>query len=423
MRALRPSPIVHLLAILSLLAAPLAAATATIPINGLPQGARLALCGDSITEQRLYTSFVEAYLLACAGRVDVSVFQFGWGGENADQFRNRISRGDLDAFKPTAVSFAYGANDGGGMAWDGWMEGMWNARLDGVVAILRQRYPATVGSTVLCSPTYLQMHSDGTGVEQRTAYNETLSRFRDLALLKARSAGLGFADFRQRMLETGPAAVAAEGPAFRFGGADGTHAGANGHLIMAFELLKALHVDGGIATIRVDFAGGATASAGHQVLAAAAGTLRLSSTRYPFCFNHDRPTAADRPATILPYLPFNQELNRFILVVEHLPTPYADLSWGAETRRVGRADLEAGLNLAAFFPTTPFDAAFSALMDAIARKQEQERVMIKAAGDATASRPGWTAADVLERDRLDALVHAAIVPVQHEIVIRPVAVR
>ncbi|HEX3135594.1 MAG TPA: GDSL-type esterase/lipase family protein, partial [Planctomycetota bacterium] len=119
------------------------AATATIPLPGLPMNARLALCGDSITEQMRYTAYVEAYLLACAGRTDVSVFQFGWGGENADQFRNRITRGDLDAFKPTAISIAYGANDCGGQAWQNWMEPMWRGRLTSVLATLAERYPAT----------------------------------------------------------------------------------------------------------------------------------------------------------------------------------------------------------------------------------------------------------------------------------------
>src|SRR6187402_3447807 len=108
----------------------LGAATATIPLPTLPANARLALCGDSITEQMRYTAYVEAYILACAGRTDVSVFQFGWGGENADQFRNRVTRGDLDAFKPTAVTIAYGANDGGGQAWQPWMQTMWSGRIN-----------------------------------------------------------------------------------------------------------------------------------------------------------------------------------------------------------------------------------------------------------------------------------------------------
>ena len=101
-----------LLAFLTLTATGLRAAT---PLNAaalLPEGARLAVVGDSITEQKQYTRFIEAYLVACAGRPDVKVFQFGWGGETAGGFAQRAMN-DLAVFKPTTVTLCYGMNDGG----------------------------------------------------------------------------------------------------------------------------------------------------------------------------------------------------------------------------------------------------------------------------------------------------------------------
>jgi hypothetical protein len=400
------------------------AATATIPLAGLAPGARLALCGDSITEQRLYTAYVEAYLLACAGRSDVSVFEFGWGGENADQFANRITRGDLDAFMPTAISVAYGANDAGGMAWQDWLAGMWTGRLGHVIDLLHARYPATVGSVLLCSPTFLQTaadaSADGEAVARRAAFNQTLERFRGLALATAQARSTGFADLRQRLQSVGTAVVARSGADFRFAGRDGIHLGPNGHLIIAYEVLKALGMRGDLATIRVDFTGGATASAGHAVESAVAGTVRLRSTRYPFCLEYERSSAPDRLATVLPELPFQRDINRFVLVVEHLPTAQADVTWGTQTSRCSRSELAAGVNLTELFPVTPFDGAFARVMALIAEQQEQERAMIKAAHDATAPRAAWTAADVTERDRRDAEVHAAVVGIEHTIRIVPV---
>src|SRR6202044_3738886 len=55
--------------------------------------------------------FVEAYLLACAGRKDVKVCMFGHSGEQAGGLQSR--RSDLDAFHPTLVSFYWGMNDTG----------------------------------------------------------------------------------------------------------------------------------------------------------------------------------------------------------------------------------------------------------------------------------------------------------------------
>jgi len=53
----------------------------TKPSALLPPNARVAIIGDSITEQKLYSKFIETYLLACTGRTDIKCFQFGWGGE------------------------------------------------------------------------------------------------------------------------------------------------------------------------------------------------------------------------------------------------------------------------------------------------------------------------------------------------------
>ena len=54
--------------------------------SALTPGARVAIVGDSITEQKLYSKYMEAYLVACSGVPDVKVFQFGWGGETAGGF-------------------------------------------------------------------------------------------------------------------------------------------------------------------------------------------------------------------------------------------------------------------------------------------------------------------------------------------------
>ena len=78
--------------------------------------ARVAIVGDSITEQKLYSKFLECYLLACSGVPDVKVMQFGWGGERADGFANRADN-DLATFRPTVVTLCYGMNDGGYQPW------------------------------------------------------------------------------------------------------------------------------------------------------------------------------------------------------------------------------------------------------------------------------------------------------------------
>ena len=46
----------------------------------------LAICGDSITEQKLYSVFIEDYMLMCQPVSNIQTMQFGWSGEKADGF-------------------------------------------------------------------------------------------------------------------------------------------------------------------------------------------------------------------------------------------------------------------------------------------------------------------------------------------------
>src|SRR4051812_6474003 len=44
----------------------------------LKTGDRLAICGDSITEQRMYSRIVEDYLTVCVPDLQITVRQYGW---------------------------------------------------------------------------------------------------------------------------------------------------------------------------------------------------------------------------------------------------------------------------------------------------------------------------------------------------------
>ena len=78
----------------------------------LKKGDRLAICGDSITEQKMYSRLIEDYLTACTPELKVTVRQFGWGGERADGFLTRMTN-DCLRFKPTIATTCYGMNDHG----------------------------------------------------------------------------------------------------------------------------------------------------------------------------------------------------------------------------------------------------------------------------------------------------------------------
>src|SRR3954447_25511957 len=78
----------------------------------LKKGDRLAICGDSITEQKMYSRMMETYLTVCMPELEITARQYGWSGETAPGFLNRMTN-DCLRFKPTIATTAYGMNDHG----------------------------------------------------------------------------------------------------------------------------------------------------------------------------------------------------------------------------------------------------------------------------------------------------------------------
>src|SRR5215831_491023 len=76
----------------------------------LRPGDRLAICGDSITEQKMYSRLMEDYLTMCVPQLEVSVRQYGWSGERAPGFLARMTN-DCLRFHPTIATTCYGMND------------------------------------------------------------------------------------------------------------------------------------------------------------------------------------------------------------------------------------------------------------------------------------------------------------------------
>src|SRR5437763_1743000 len=131
----------------------------------------------------------------------------------------------------------------------------------------------------------------------------------------AEEEGVVFADVHDAMFDAMTKAKAKLGSNYAFAGGDGVHPGPNGQLAMAYAYLKALGCDGNIGTITVDLsANKAEASEGHKVLSMQDGAVEIESSRYPFCFYDDRSGQSTRSA--IEFLPFNDDLNRFKLVVK-----------------------------------------------------------------------------------------------------------
>src|SRR5579862_2242065 len=245
----------------------------------LKKGQRVAIVGDSITEQKLYSRFIELYLTACLPELDLHCIQLGWGGETAPGFAARMNN-DLLPWKPDVVTTCYGMNDGGYRAYEEGIGKRYSAAMTDIVSRIKK----TGASVVVGGPGVVDSkYFKG----DQKAYNDNLKHLSEEAKKVADAEGFPHADVFGAMMSAMEKSKPVLGETYEVGGKDGVHPAPNGHLLMAYAFLKAMGIDGSIGTITVDVKGAASASEGHKVLGSESGKVEIESTRYPFCFAGD----------------------------------------------------------------------------------------------------------------------------------------
>ena len=340
----------------------------------LREGDRLAICGDSITEQKMYSRIIETYLTVCAPELEVSVRQFGWSGERAPGFQGRMAQ-DVLRFEPTIATTCYGMNDHRYQPFTEEIGEVYRESSEAIIELFQthgvrviQGAPGTIGKM----PSWVRS-AKGSVLD----LNLGLLALRNIDVALAREHGTGFADVFQHMLVQGKKAQELMGDDFMISGKDGVHPGWSGQLVMAYAFLEAMGLSGEIGTIEINLASGQTkVSEGHELEDHQGGTMTLRSHRYPFCATG--PIDSDNSIRAgLRLVPFNQSLNRFVLKASGLSAPHYQVQWGSHSRTFSRSRLQAGINLAEEFPSNPFNEAFQRVDDAVGKKQAYETRQIK----------------------------------------------
>jgi lysophospholipase L1-like esterase len=393
--------------------------------DDLRAGDVVAICGDSITEQSLYSAFIEAYLLACQPISGIRTHQFGLSGETSWEFLNRIES-DVLPFRPTVATTCYGMNDGGYGPVDPQRQVAYRRATSEIVQRLKRSGVRliVVGSPGAVDSDSFDRHGPiWTNAEEYS--QRTLRGLAEIAREVAAEQGVRYADVHGLFCEVMEKAKAKFGPRYHVAGADGVHPAANGHLIIAYAFLKALGCDGNIGTFTVDLSGKqATLSEGHRLVSFVDDKVEIESTRYPFCFYGDR-TDPESTRGILEVLPFNAELNRLQLIVTGASSSQVKLTWGKCSKIFDAEELTKGVNLAAEFLDNPFSGPFKAVENAVSKQQQYEAT--GARGLWRSLTEGWRQQDsswddaTLERVReLEAAARASVKPVTHTLTITPV---
>ena len=217
-------------------------------------GDRVVFYGDSITEQRLYTTLVENYVVTRFPKKSVTFVHSGWGGDRVSgggggPIDVRLQR-DVIAYKPTVVTVMLGMNDGGYRAFD---QGTFDAYTQGYTHILDTVQAALPGVRLtLIEPS---PYDDVTRAGNFPGgYNAVLVRYAQWVQETAAKDHQTVADLNTPVNAMLQQANAADPALAQKIIPDRVHPSPAGHLIMAEALLKAWNAPAVVTSVRIDAA-------------------------------------------------------------------------------------------------------------------------------------------------------------------------
>ncbi len=323
-------------------------------------GDTVVFLGDSITAARKYGEIIEDYTLLRFPQWKVKFINAGKGGETAQQSLARLDK-DVFGRGATLVTVAYGINDIG-----------WGFKAD---PAHKKEYLEAIGQIVersaqhgirpfICSAAITAENPD-------TAERGFLQKMCDEGLALAKAKGAGAIDVQRSMREIQRrvwAANATKPDAEKrvlMHVADGVHLNDLGQMAMAFAILKGLGAPADVSAAAIN---------ARQAQVEAAENCRISDAR-----RTEEGVAFTRTDQRLPfnfglfwtlneaYIPFQDELNRYMLTVKDLPDGQYEVTAGG--RGLGRwsaGALARGINIAsattnAWQPGGPWDAQAGAL--------------------------------------------------------------
>ena len=130
----------------------------------------VVMIGDSITEQHLYSNYVEMWTSTRFPKWKLTFRNVGIGGDTSGGGNSRFTR-DVLVHKPTAMTVDFGMNDG---RYRGFEEATFKPYMDGLQGMANQAKAANI-RTAWVTPQPLD--TDQQGPTALTAYNQTLEKF------------------------------------------------------------------------------------------------------------------------------------------------------------------------------------------------------------------------------------------------------
>jgi lysophospholipase L1-like esterase len=331
---------VPLIALAALWAAPARAADAAKAGDFFfKDGDVVVMIGDSITEQHLYSNYVEMWTVTRFPAWKLTFRNTGIGGNTSTGGNNRFKR-DVLRYNPTAMTVDFGMNDGGYQAFN---EGRFKAYYNGLQGMADQAKAAKIRVAWI---TPQPLDNGEQGKTALVGYNKTLEQFSEQGVkeIAEKNGGL-FVDQFHPYLAVLDKARGAMDKYNRITAGDAVHPGPPGQSLMAASILKGLHLPPLVASVEFDAAKEPTPQAKNCKVS------NFASKEGGFTWeqlDEALPFFPPEATGILKWAPILDELNEYRLKVTGLKDGKYEVRLGGKTvATYAASELGNGVNLAA----------------------------------------------------------------------------
>jgi lysophospholipase L1-like esterase len=304
--------------------------------------------GDSITDQRLYTTYVETFIVTRYPKLPVRFVHSGWGGDRVTgggggPIDDRLKR-DVLSYKPTVMTIMLGMNDGNYKAFDEKTFKVFTDGYEHVIKAMKDGVPGVRITVIDPSP-----YDDVTRAPMfEGGYNAVLLKYGEYLRTLAQNENLDFADLNTRLVQALTRANATDPANAQKIVPDRVHPNRSGHLLMVASLLEAWGAAPTVTRVEIDAASAQVKDAANTAVSGLEAKGSIRWTQKDEALPMPVPMNDPLMALAVTSSDFREKFNTQTLRVTGLDAPAYTLTING--RGVGapftRESLAAGINLA-----------------------------------------------------------------------------